>query len=76
MKAAILQNHGLLVATSSIEATLHFYITLERSCEVQLWVHAAATASGVKTVFVDSADAVETAKVLGSQDTAWLKGNM
>ncbi|KAJ7795898.1 class II aldolase/adducin domain protein [Mycena olivaceomarginata] len=75
-KAAILQNHGLLVATSSIEATLHFYITLERSCGVQLWVHAAATASGVKTAPADSADAVETAKALGPQDTAWLKGNM
>jgi len=75
-KAAILQNHGLLVATSSIEATVHFYITLERSCEVQLLVDAAATANGVKTVFIDSADAAETAKVLGSQATAWLKGNM
>jgi ribulose-5-phosphate 4-epimerase/fuculose-1-phosphate aldolase len=75
-KAAILQNHGLLVATSSIEATVHFYITLERSCEVQLLVDAAGAANGIKTVFIDSADAAETAKVLGSQGTAWLKGNM
>ncbi|KAJ7018992.1 class II aldolase/adducin domain-containing protein [Mycena alexandri] len=75
-KAAILQNHGLLVATSSIEATVHFYITLERSCEVQLLVDVAAAANGVKTVVIDSADAAQTAKVLGSQVTAWLKGNM
>lgn len=75
-KAAILQNHGLLVATSSIEATVHFYITLERSCQVQLLVDATAAANGVKTVFIDRADATETAKLLGSQATAWLKGHM
>ncbi|KAJ7251909.1 class II aldolase/adducin domain protein [Mycena rebaudengoi] len=61
-KDAILQNHGLLVATSTIEATLHFYITLERSCQAQLLVDAAAAGTGAKTVFVDSADAAQTSK--------------
>ncbi|KAJ7761688.1 class II aldolase adducin domain protein [Mycena metata] len=75
-KAAILQNHGLLVATSSIEATVHFYITLERCCEVQLLVDATAAANGRRTVLIDPADAAATSKLLGSQATAWLKGNM
>ncbi|KAK6981576.1 aldolase-II domain-containing protein [Favolaschia claudopus] len=73
-KAAILQNHGLLVATSSIEATVHFYITLERSCQVQLLVDAAKDAD--KPTLIDPVDAAETAKILGSQMSAWLKGNM
>ncbi|KAJ7802613.1 class II aldolase/adducin domain-containing protein [Mycena olivaceomarginata] len=34
-KAVILQNHGLLVASESIEATVYFYIALERACQVQ-----------------------------------------
>ncbi|KAJ6615332.1 class II aldolase/adducin N-terminal [Mycena sp. CBHHK59/15] len=45
-KAAILQNHGLLVATASIEATVHFYIALERACQVQLLADTAAAAHG------------------------------
>jgi hypothetical protein len=43
---------------------------------VQLPVGAAAAADGVKTVFIDSADATETAKIFGSQATARLKGHI
>ncbi|KAI0315560.1 class II aldolase/adducin N-terminal, partial [Amylostereum chailletii] len=35
-KAAILQNHGLLVATNTIEATVFFYISMEKCCQVQM----------------------------------------
>ncbi|KAJ6600728.1 class II aldolase/adducin domain-containing protein [Mycena sp. CBHHK59/15] len=75
-KAAILQNHGLLVATSSIEATLHFYIALERACEVQLLADSAANAKDVATVKVHPAQAAATGKIVGSQGAGWFSGCM
>jgi len=75
-KAAILQNHGLLVATSSIEGTLHFYIALERACQVQLLADSAAAAHGGKTVPINPAQAAETGKVVGSQGAGWFSGSM
>ncbi|KAJ7116563.1 class II aldolase/adducin domain-containing protein [Mycena epipterygia] len=74
-KAAILQNHGLLVATSSIEGTIHFYTALERACQVQLLADAAATASK-GTVKIDPAQAAETWKIVGSQQMGWFSGCM
>jgi len=74
-KAVILQNHGLLVATSSVEETLHFYIVLERACQVQLLVDSAA-ANGEKPVPINPAQAAETAKIIGSQGAGWFSGNM
>ncbi|KAJ7149967.1 class II aldolase/adducin domain-containing protein [Mycena filopes] len=75
-KSAILQNHGLLVATSSIEATLHFYIALERACQVQLLADtaAAARAPGGKTVAVNDEQAKETWRLVGSQRAGWFSG--
>ncbi|CAK5282459.1 unnamed protein product [Mycena citricolor] len=75
-KAAILQNHGLLVATSSIEATVHFYIAMERACQVQLLADTAAKASGTHTVHINSAQARETGKLVGKQSSGWFSGNM
>ncbi|KAJ6564166.1 arad-like aldolase/epimerase [Mycena capillaripes] len=70
-KAAILQNHGLLVATGSIEATLQFYISLEKACQVQLLADAAGT-----TVPINPEQAVETGKTVGSQGAGWFAGTM
>ncbi|KAJ6450402.1 class II aldolase/adducin domain-containing protein [Mycena sanguinolenta] len=75
-KAAILQNHGLLVATSSIEATVHYYISLERACQVQLLADTAAAAHGGKTVPINSAQAAVTGKLVGSQAGGWFSGSM
>jgi len=75
-KAAILQNHGLLVATSSIEATLHFYIAMERACQVQLLADSAAAAHGGKTVHINGEQAAVTGKIVGSQRAGWFSGSM
>ncbi|KAJ7101979.1 class II aldolase/adducin domain-containing protein [Mycena epipterygia] len=75
-KAAILQNHGLLVATSSIEATLHFYIALERACQVQILADTAAAANGSKTVPINKDQGAETWKLVGSQAGGWFSGCM
>ncbi|TCD62138.1 hypothetical protein EIP91_007290 [Steccherinum ochraceum] len=64
-KAVILQNHGILVATSSIEATLHFYIALEKSCMVQLLADAAASGTGGQTQKIAPPDAQNSYSVIG-----------
>ncbi|KAJ7464536.1 class II aldolase/adducin domain-containing protein [Mycena latifolia] len=75
-KAAILQNHGLLVATSSIEATVYFYIALERACQVQILADTAAAALNTKTVHINAAQAAETARIVGSHQKGWFSGCM
>ncbi|KAJ7464575.1 class II aldolase/adducin domain-containing protein, partial [Mycena latifolia] len=75
-KAAILQNHGLLVATASVEATVYFYIALERACQVQLLADTAAAALKTNTVLINAAQAAETAKTVGKHQSGWLSGWM
>jgi len=42
-KAAILRNHGLLTVGHTVDEAAWWYITMERSCEVQLLAEAAGT---------------------------------
>ncbi|PPQ87973.1 hypothetical protein CVT25_001052 [Psilocybe cyanescens] len=65
-KAAILQNHGILVATDSIEATVFFFIALEKACQVQLMADAAAAGKGKATVKIAPDDALNTYKKNGT----------
>ncbi|TFK42648.1 arad-like aldolase/epimerase [Crucibulum laeve] len=72
-KAAILQNHGLLVATNSIEATLFFFIALEKACQVQLLADAAASGRGTTTVKIGPDEALNTRKSNGSMLAGWFQ---
>ncbi|TBU35767.1 class II aldolase/adducin domain-containing protein [Dichomitus squalens] len=73
-KAVILQNHGLLVATNSIEATLHFFVALEKSCQVQLLADAAAAGTGSQTKKVSEAECKLTYNVVGTHTAGWFSG--
>ncbi|KAI1794564.1 class II aldolase/adducin domain-containing protein [Ganoderma leucocontextum] len=73
-KAVILQNHGILVATNSIEATVHFFIALEKSCQVQLLADAAAAGTGGKTVKIADVNAKITYHVVGGLPGGWFSG--
>jgi ribulose-5-phosphate 4-epimerase/fuculose-1-phosphate aldolase len=42
-KAVILRNHGLLTVGQSVDEAVWFFITMERSCQVQLMAEAAGT---------------------------------
>ncbi|HLT16655.1 MAG TPA: class II aldolase/adducin family protein [Acidimicrobiales bacterium] len=42
-KAAILRNHGILTVGSTVDEAAWLYITMERTCEVQLLAEAAGT---------------------------------
>ncbi|KAH9484337.1 Meiotically up-regulated gene 14 protein [Psilocybe cubensis] len=73
-KAAILQNHGILVATDSIEATVFFFIALEKACQVQLLADAAAGGTGRATVKIAPDDALNTYKKNGTLRVGWFQG--
>ncbi|KAJ6461055.1 arad-like aldolase/epimerase [Mycena sanguinolenta] len=70
-KAAILQNHGLLVVGSTVEGAVRSYISLERACQVQLLAEAAG-----QPLKINDEQAIETAKIIGTQRSAWFSGNM
>ncbi|KAI0780722.1 class II aldolase/adducin domain-containing protein [Trametes elegans] len=73
-KAVILQNHGLLVATQSIEATVHFFVALEKSCQVQLLAEAAAAGTGRQPVEIPGKEAAVVHHMLGTPYGGWFSG--
>ncbi|KAG1758795.1 class II aldolase/adducin domain-containing protein [Suillus occidentalis] len=73
-KAAILQNHGILVATKSIEATIYFFISMERCCQVQMMADQTAAARGQRTRLIDPETAAETKRILGTDIGGWFDG--
>ena len=46
-KAIMLKNHGHLTVGESVDEALWWYVTLERSCQVQLMAEAAGTPSPI-----------------------------
>jgi ribulose-5-phosphate 4-epimerase/fuculose-1-phosphate aldolase len=65
-KAAILRNHGLLTVGHSVDEAAWWYITMERTCHVQLMAEAAGT-----TVKIDPEVARLTAGQVGSHVAGW-----
>ncbi|MFI6058820.1 class II aldolase/adducin family protein [Streptomyces sp. NPDC051286] len=66
-KAIILRNHGLLTVGDSVDAAAWWFLTMERSCQVQLTARAAG-----KPVLIEHQDAVATREQLGSDLVAWI----
>jgi ribulose-5-phosphate 4-epimerase/fuculose-1-phosphate aldolase len=65
-KAVILRNHGLLTVGGSVEAAAWWFITMERSCQVQLLAKAAGP-----VVRIDHQTATATRQRIGNEDMAW-----
>jgi len=65
-KAAILANHGLLTVGHSVEETLFWYVTMERTCEVEL---AARAAGEPRPIAPDVAELTRTQ--IGSDLAGW-----
>jgi len=74
-KAVILQNHGLLVATDTIEATVYFFTALERACQAQLLADAAA-GKGQPTIKINHEEAAATGKKIGNMYAGYFKGRL
>ncbi|MGV3759681.1 MAG: class II aldolase/adducin family protein [Actinomycetota bacterium] len=65
-KAAILRNHGILTVGHSVDEAAWLYITMERSCEVQLLAEAAGT-----PVAIDPDMARTTREQVGGHFACW-----
>jgi len=66
-KAAILRNHGSLTVGHTVDEAAWLYITMERSCEVQLMAEAAGT-----PISIDADMARMTRDQVGSHLAGWL----
>ncbi|WP_042365513.1 class II aldolase/adducin family protein [Streptacidiphilus neutrinimicus] len=66
-KAVILRNHGLLTVGTSVDAAAWWFITMERSCQVQLLAQAAG-----KLVPIEHESALLTRDQIGSDLAGWV----
>ncbi len=66
-KAVILRNHGLLTVGTTVDAAVWWFITMERSCQVQLIAKAAG-----RVVHIDPEAARRTRDQVGSEIAGWL----
>jgi ribulose-5-phosphate 4-epimerase/fuculose-1-phosphate aldolase len=66
-KAVILRNHGLLTVGQSVDSAVFWFITMERSCQVQLLAKASGT-----VVHIDPEQAAKTYEQIGSEFVGWL----
>jgi ribulose-5-phosphate 4-epimerase/fuculose-1-phosphate aldolase len=65
-KAVILRNHGLLTVGHSVDEAVWWFITMERTCQVQLLAEAAG-----KPVLIDEEMARTTRSQVGSNLAGW-----
>ncbi len=71
-KAAILQNHGLITVGGTVDEAVWWFITMERSCQVQLVAEAALR--GSETLRQISPEAAAQAnKITGSAFAGWFQ---
>ncbi len=65
-KAVILRNHGLLTVGGSVDEAVWWFITMERSCQVQLMAEAAGS-----PVLIDDETATRTHSQVGPARSGW-----
>ena len=67
-KAVILQNHGLLTVGHTIAETVWWFVTMERSCKVQLTAMAAGTPK-----LIPRDVAIQTRGLVGTPTSGWFQ---
>jgi ribulose-5-phosphate 4-epimerase/fuculose-1-phosphate aldolase len=72
-KAAILQNHGLLTVGQTVDEAAWWFITMERSCQVQLLAEAAAARTNQPLKYISDEVARETFQIVGSPLSGWFQ---
>jgi len=70
-KAALLQNHGILTVGESIESTVFWFLSMERSCHAQLLADAAAGGRGGQTIKIGDKEAAFTYETVGSKKSGY-----
>ncbi len=72
-KAVILRNHGLLSVGHSVDEAAFWFITMERTCQVQLLAEAAAARSGQAPRQVSEAAARQAFMITGNPYAGWFQ---
>ena len=67
-KAVILRNHGLLTVGHTVDEAVWWFITMDRSCQIQLLAEAAG-----KPLPIPAATALHTREEVGSHETGWFE---
>ena len=71
-KAAILQNHGLITVGGTVDEAVWWFITMERSCQVQLIAEAALKeGESLKTISPEAA--AQAFKITGNPFAGWFQ---
>jgi len=73
-KSVILQNHGLITMSTSIEGTIAMFKLLEETCQCQLLAYSAAAGLGIKPVPVSKEEAEQTHELLNTEYGLWFNG--
>lgn len=78
-KAVILQNHGLLTVGRSVDEAAFWFISLDKTCQVQLLADAASAGNGYKKRIIGDEEAAFTyeqagGEFLGYEMKIWLSG--
>lgn len=73
-RALILKNHGLLTVGSTVDEAAYLFTLLERSCQAQLLVDAAAAGKGVKPTIISDEAAEFTFKNTAGPDILYMEG--
>lgn len=72
-KAVILQNHGLLTVGTTVDEAAWWFITMERSCQVQLLAEAAVAGSGKSLNMIRPDSAEQSFKIVGTPFAGWFQ---
>ena len=73
-KAALMRNHGLLTVGQTIEATIFWFMSLEKCCYAQLMVDAATKGRGEQAVKISNVDARFSYETVGIPVAGWFSG--
>ena len=71
-KAAILQNHGLITVGGTVDEAVWWFITMERSCQVQL-IAEAALKDGETLKLISPEAAAQSFKITGNPFAGWFQ---
>ncbi len=72
-KAAILANHGLITVGRTVDEAVWWFITMERSCQVQLLASSAAGARGTTPKPIGEASARQSFGIVGTPFAGWFQ---
>jgi ribulose-5-phosphate 4-epimerase/fuculose-1-phosphate aldolase len=66
-KAVILQNHGLLTVGKSVDEAAFWFLSLDKTCQAQLLVDAAAAGNGFEKKLINDEEAAYTYQQVGGK---------